>query len=539
MRIVWRREMPRVELARLETETSASPARHKGSQAPRFDGCFLAAAFDYSDGNRLGGEAIARRGAEARLGGDDRDRYLRVLPAETGRAAATVTLFDAGVENDTLYYLDGRQLDRFVLTVRADNPLTAQLRDASGRTVEVSERPVDDPRAWRQFEIPVPSDGLHEHHLAELRLAGGGSFDINRIDLCRGTAAPELAQRGTTDGRAMWFWHTSDLLGAGSAATEELIELAEATGVTRIHMQIPSGLDEAETRRAVAEVIGDLGAAGIETFALDGAPDYNSAGGRRTLGRALDRVMAHNAAVAPAGRFRGVHLDVEPYLADSWGTNRPEAIAGYLAMLEESAARIDGLAFDVAVPFWFDGIQVREETHEGWQVRSLTAAVLEYASDVTVMDYRTTSAGSNGILALASTELVAAAAAGKRLWIGLETTWLPDETLIRFRADALPGLPTPGERDWWVVQIGGELLAVPDELLGTLDDSSQRGGVVRHWPAYTLDIPASRQTFYDLGYDALDSALQSTDEGLAGHPAFAGFALHYERPLRRLLEAAR
>ena len=136
-------------------------------------------------------------------------------------------------------------------------------------------------------------------------------------------------------------------------------------------------------------------------------------------------------------------------------------------------------------------------------------------------------------------ELAAAGTLGKPVWVGLETTWLPDETLIRFRGEARAGLPAAGERDWWVVQVGDELLAVPDSHVEGLADTVDGSGLIRHWSAYVVEVPASRQTFHDLGYAALQEALDDAHARLAGHPAFAGFALHYDRPLRRLVEGTR
>jgi hypothetical protein len=505
---------------------------------PRFEGCFLAAAFDFTMRNRLGGRAEADDGTELGLGHDaDGTRYLRAGPAEGDSAALTITLFDSAPDEDTVHYLDGRQFDRLVLTVRTRGPVSAHLRDASDRTTEIS---IDDTaNEWRRVEIPVSGDGIHEHHLARLKLSGG-SFEIDRVDLCRGAAQPaETAANTTHAGRSLWVWHTSDLLRDGPPAIAELVDLAHATRIERIHLQLPSGLDEPDTRAAVAATIGALETAGLEVFALDGAPEYGSADGRRTLQRALDRVLAHNAAVEPAGRFAGVHLDVEPYLSAEWSDDRDAAIQAYLVMLEEASEQLDELPLDAAVPFWFDGIQLHEQTDAGVESTSLLRAVLERADEITVMDYRTRSDGSNGILALAAAELTAAAEAGKQVWVGLETTWLPDETLIRFRGVALEGLPAPGERDWWVVEANGELLAVPDARIEEVADTLTSSGTIRHWAAYAVEVPASRQTFHDLGYAALDQTLEQANASLEGHPAFAGFALHYDRPLRRLLDGDR
>ena len=256
----------------------------------------------------------------------------------------------------------------------------------------------------------------------------------------------------------------------------------------------------------------------------------------------MAEVIDYNTAVPPEARFVGVHLDVEPYLLDGWSTAREEIVAGYLRMLDVVRARTAdaGLELDVAVPFWFDSVAVHRQVGDRVERLSLTEEVLARVDSIAVMDYRTETGGSNGLLALGAGELAAAAEQGRDVWIGLETTWLPDQTFVRFRGEARAGLPESGEQDWWVVETPGTLWAVRGDALDELGDRLQDIDLAqtRHWPAHAVEVPASRQTFYDLGFKALLETMRQTVAQLDGHPAFAGLALHYDRPLRRLLDAA-
>ena len=137
-------------------------------------------------------------------------------------------------------------------------------------------------------------------------------------------------------------------------------------------------------------------------------------------------------------------------------------------------------------------------------------------------------------------EIAAAAERGRGVWIGLETGWLPDQTFIRFRGSPRAGLPDSAGQDWWVIETPHTLWAVRDDALDELGERLHNIDIAdtRHWSAYAIEVPASRQTFYDLGFEALLDTMRETSAQLDGHPAFAGLALHYDRPLRRLLDAA-
>jgi len=551
LKITWRKDGPVLTVGSLRTPADSEREYEKGSAAPPIDGCFLLAPFEYTLKNRLGGGSrVAGRARTELVANPGTASHALRFEFEAGPASQRVelSLYDTDPIGETVFYLDGQQFEHFELRVRGAAEVTASLVDAHGRRADVGTLPLaGESRAddWRSVRLTTDVEGIHRHHLAQLELRGHGSgtLEIDDIYLCGADAAPERSQaqrRDTTN--SLWVWHTSDLLAAGDKAVDELVDLAQQADVSRIYLQVPGGFDEADTRQAMRAVASRLGTAGISLLALDGAPEYALPSEHDDLLDTVAEVIDYNDSVPKEARFVGMHLDVEPYLLSGWGKAREKIVTGYLGMLDAVRARTAraGLELDVAVPFWFDSVAVHQQRDDRVERLSLTDEVLARVDSIAVMDYRTQTDGSNGLLALGAGELAAAAEQDREVWIGLETTWLPDQTFIRFRGEARAGLPEFAEQDWWVVETPDTLWAVRGDSLDELRDRLQDVDIAktRHWPAHAVEVPASRQTFYDLGFQALLEVMRETSTQLDGHPAFAGLALHYDRPLRRLLDAA-
>lgn len=88
------------------------------------------------------------------------------------------------------------------------------------------------------------------------------------------------------------------------------------------------------------------------------------------------------AAVAKAGLFDGVHLDIEPHSTEGWKADRPKLMAGYLELLKLCRAAAGKLPFSAAVPDNWD----RDELKVGG--RPLIEAVQDAVDWVSVMAYR-------------------------------------------------------------------------------------------------------------------------------------------------------
>jgi hypothetical protein len=210
-----------------------------------------------------------------------------------------------------------------------------------------------------------------------------------------------------------------------------------------------------------------------------------------------------------------VHYDIEPYLlAGFQGRARQRLLTGYLELLEGMASRIriSCMTFGADIPFWYDTPD--ELTGQTYPIEFLgrrkpaSEHVIDLVDIVVVMDYRTSAYGANGILALSEGELDYAAKAGKKLFVGLETTDLPDEDVIDFGGKPGLGLPgqAPAERRIFIAPdpAGARIWLVSPSQWGEFLEDIRARGTARDslvwWPVRRISpVPASRLTFSSLG----------------------------------------
>ncbi len=243
--------------------------------------------------------------------------------------------------------------------------------------------------------------------------------------------------------RALWVW---------SRPEPGLARYARAHNFTHLLVNVPT--DDARSsvfanlaRDARRRHIGVVAVSGHASWALQ--PE-----GLTTWVREVRR----------AGLYGALLLDIEPYLLDEWDTDRARVMRSFLKALESAVRAAGGLQVWAAIPFWFD--------HDGYSLdgRSLLEHVLDRVSGVVVMAYRDRADGSDGILRHTANEIIAGAAAGKAVVIGVQTA--------------------------------------ADEL--------------------------DKLTFYEEGAGAMERELDAVLRAVSGAPGFGGIAVHHFDSYRRL-----
>jgi hypothetical protein len=206
--------------------------------------------------------------------------------------------------------------------------------------------------------------------------------------------APEtsVAPPGT---RAMWLWEREP--------PEAVVDWARSNDVTTIFAYYDPRADVTDLTRLRALCDG----AGITLDALGGEPAWTTD---------HEAALGWARAAAATGLFRGLHVDVEPYLLPSWDGQRAALVPRLLQLLEDLA--LVGPPVELDVPFWLPTVQVGGE--------NLADAVLARVDGVTVMSYRNTATGGNSMLGVAEDLLRRAGKAAKPARLGAETQALGD-----------------------------------------------------------------------------------------------------------------
>ncbi|MDA8084162.1 MAG: hypothetical protein M0024_10945 [Nitrospiraceae bacterium] len=216
---------------------------------------------------------------------------------------------------------------------------------------------------------------------------------------CRGeSAAPSRTSKG------IWIWDMRKIAGHEKSVTERLA----ADGFNRLYVQIQR---DPET---LVPLLKEAAQAGIEVFAVDGDPDHII--NYQPLIDDIMKIRRFNNLCRDAC-FAGIQFDVEPYLRKDFNLRKQYYADRYLRMARDlRQAAGPGLRLSFALPFWFDTLSA-----EG---KPLSFQVTDIADEVAIMSYRT---DFDEMVQSAIQELCYAATAGKPVFLGLETTKLPDE----------------------------------------------------------------------------------------------------------------
>jgi len=163
---------------------------------------------------------------------------------------------------------------------------------------------------------------------------------------------------------------------------------------------------------------------GIEVLALSGAPGW-------TKHHAPALAWAHRAVrLAP---FDGLHLDVEPHALRHWRHHEPALAADYLALLDELAPLPGPLEVDVQFAY---GRVVLDDGSD------FADDILQRVDGVTVMSYRDTAEGQNGMIAIAADWLTRATSAQRPIWLAAETNELSDCPYCTFYQEGQQAMAT-------------------------------------------------------------------------------------------------
>lgn len=555
---------PRLTVQRVARDVPAEPPPSAESLTPRWRGdVFVVAPFQRRSDNVLGGRFgafhRAPSSATARLveGSGLEVRYHR---AETGWAGLWIHLFDDDADPRERRYLDAREASHLVFEVRGaprGDRISVRIAD---RALELAEdsAPIG-PWAsfatetargeWSRVRIPIAElpGSVDRSRLASLVFLvsgqGHGDFELRHLALVRSDAtvtarpaarplsstSPEAPRRAR---RALWVWVAAEIVSSPERSAR-FFELLARWEITDVYLQVPrdglSGTTVAALE-TLAPLVKALSRRGVRAEALDGHPRFVLPEHHRAVLDTVDAVAAYNRRSAPDARFRGVRFDNEPYLLPGFFSPRqPELLRSYVELLEaiRPRTRAASLGLGVDIPFWFDGRDRRHDPIAALDGRPFSEILIDLTDHVTLMDYRTMVDGPDGILRHAESELEYAARVGKSISLGLETVWLPDETILEFgaegRGDRLAVLPE-GDRARlvWFGPGSGEalgrfMLAHPNAQLLEMRRAAKAS--------------ARKITFWGRGDADLEAVLSEAHRALRGHPAFAGFALHSYRGL--------
>jgi hypothetical protein len=242
------------------------------------------------------------------------------------------------------------------------------------------------------------------------KLAAAGTVLMVLVQVCCGlTVSSEALVKAT------WVWDTTLII----TEPTKIIEFAKQQNINLIYLQMDPSLKDA----SYSSFIKLAAAQGIEIHALAGDPHWVQTSEQANVKSFIKWVKDYNGRVSVKERFKGVHLDVEPYLLPAWKKNRSQLVELWMKTVTLYASEIkgSGLTSGADIPFWLDEIQ----TSNVAGAPSLDEWMIDKLDQVAIMAYRNMAGSTNGIIALAAHENEAAKKLKKKIIIAVET--LPSE----------------------------------------------------------------------------------------------------------------
>ena len=424
-------------------------------------------------------------------------------------------------------------------------------------------------RAW------VPRDqwpaGLNTREMASLVFLtnGEGRGRVFLKDIAFATrreAEIPTARRGEEPGRplrrAMWLWETPAVT-SGPDARRRLVQFCRTEGITDLFMQLPYEAERVDERWTISwdrerlrPLIAELHAAGVTVHALDGDPRFGLPEWHGRVIATIQSVAEYNRESLPAGRFDGIRYDIEPYLLPGFGgVRRTQILRQYLTIVAASQALAAqaGLVYGVDIPAWFDERNEFFELVADVEGRPLSELIIDIVDNVGIMDYRTQAYGADGTIAHAQSELRYAAGVGKKVFLGLETGELPDETDFAFSSQGSGGSRVVVEQiddgrariSWIAEEAWDRLSERPRTTTGTTTGTTAGTttgttmGTVILRESRATHVPSTKLSFAAYGRSELDVVIEQTALELQQFESFYGFAIHSYESYRPLLEGPR
>ena len=412
---------------------------------------------------------------------------------------------------------------------------------------------------WQTARVPLVylPERLDRTRLASLVFEAvspdSGAFEVGPVAFSRDPGVELLHRTGPGPSprnleRSLWVWDTEAIL--AHHAEDSLLLFVRTNHFNNVYLGLPyDSLQSAAAggvvldKSALGPLVRTLSDAGATVQALTGDKDFVLPARRDFVRNTMQHIVEYNAAAAPEERFSGIHLDVEPYLLPGFTSpNQAWFISHFLDMVKDCAAiaHRGGMTLGADVPPWYDS--ANELTHQymrsGPDGRPFYQQLIDLLDETTLMDYRTSVDGDNGIVMLAVRELEYAERTGKRIIVGVETHPLPDQTILTFKRSLVEGIPQKVPvvivRECGEEQTEFTFIQKRNDLDGWLQRTTDRRGLY-YWPVIrSTDVPSSAITFATLGTNRLNEVLRTAELTFQKYRSFAGFAIHSYRDYSKL-----
>ncbi|MCD5324310.1 MULTISPECIES: hypothetical protein [Pontibacillus] len=224
--------------------------------------------------------------------------------------------------------------------------------------------------------------------------------------------------------RGTYIWEAERLINEG----DNILAFAKEKNLNFLYVR----LDLRQPYSSYSPFVKKAHEAGIEVHAMGGHPTWAEESERYRIQNLIDYVKGYNQSVEDGAMFQGIHLDIEPYVLQSWDDNKTELMRQWVGNLEYFASETrknSNLEASMDLAMWLD-----EDPAPG-KGMPFNRWVIQTMDHTSVMAFRDFTEGRGGILFMAEEELDHAKDLGKDILLSVEMKENPYVNHISFHEE--------------------------------------------------------------------------------------------------------
>ncbi|GGD20741.1 S-layer homology domain-containing protein [Pontibacillus salipaludis] len=222
--------------------------------------------------------------------------------------------------------------------------------------------------------------------------------------------------------RGTYIWHAENVI----QEPNEILEFAKEHDINLLYTR----LDRTQDFTVYKEFLEKAHEAGIEVHAMGGHPNWALKEGEERLNMFIDYVTSYQKVVPPRQQFDGIHLDIEPYVLKHWDGNTEDVLTTWkknIQTFNDEVKRESDLETSADLAIWLDNHKTPGEDDI-----SFSKWVISKLDHTTLMAFRDSAEGSNGIIDVSQTEMEFAKELGKELLVSVEMQQMDEHKHISF-----------------------------------------------------------------------------------------------------------
>ncbi|MED4584818.1 hypothetical protein P9578_18745 [Brevibacillus choshinensis] len=218
--------------------------------------------------------------------------------------------------------------------------------------------------------------------------------------------------------RGTYIWRAETL----KSERDEILDFAKENDVNLLYVRI----DLQQSLAMYRDFVGKANAAGIEVHAMGGHPIWALEENRSKILKLVKWVKAYNQEASADEQFRGVHLDIEPYVMPRWRDDKEAVLRQWMGNIEAfvAEAKEGDLETSVDLAAWLDNTPT-----PGRPDTPFSHWMMDQLDHTTLMAFRDR---AESIVRMVENQMKYASDSGKKLVVAVETKESHEGNFVSF-----------------------------------------------------------------------------------------------------------